>query len=176
MADELLDQVDKNDNVIGTVWKSQAHKNPDIIHREAGIAVFNDCGEILLQQRSFSKVNGPGMWDISSVGHIVAGEDPKVGIARELYEELGINVDPIYFDKFYSTHAKDGENRESRFTWVYYAVVNKYTHLRLQSEEVNDAKWVKFADIKNFAKVNDFRLDRELIRLTFKIAEKLKVI
>lgn len=176
MADELLDQVDKDDNVIGTVWKSEAHNNSKVIHREVGIAVFNDEGEILLQQRSFKKINGPGMWDISSVGHVVAGEDPKIGIKRELLEELGIEVQPIYFDKFFSTYSRVGESNESRFTWVYYSVIHGRPKTSLQLEEVNDVKWVKFKLIRAFARNNDFRLDRDLIKMTFSIAKKLKIV
>jgi len=48
MQDELIDLVNEKDEIIGTVWKSQAHKDPKLIHREVGIAIFNTDGCVLL--------------------------------------------------------------------------------------------------------------------------------
>lgn len=64
--DELLDLVNENDEITGTVWKSEVHRNPYLIHREVAIAVFNEKGEILLQQRSLKKENSPGEWKITA--------------------------------------------------------------------------------------------------------------
>ena len=50
--DELLDLVNEKDVVIGTVLKSEAHKDPTKIHRQVDLVIFNDKGEVLLQQRS----------------------------------------------------------------------------------------------------------------------------
>jgi len=116
------------------------------------------------------------MWDISAVGHPLAKENPKFAVYRELKEELGIDVKPIYFDKLFSTHNKTGENQESRFTWVYYAITNGYPKIKLQASEVNDAKWIKFSEIEIFSRTHDFRLDRELIKQTYRIARNLKII
>ena len=52
MSDELIDQVDENDEIIGSIFKSQAHQNPSLIHREVAIVVFNKKGEVLLQQKN----------------------------------------------------------------------------------------------------------------------------
>src|SRR3989344_3250763 len=97
--DELLDLVNKKDEVIGTVWKSEAHKNPKLIHREIAVAVFNQNGEVLLQRRSLNKSKGPGKWQITVAGHVSAGEDPRDAVAREVYEELGFKIKPVYFTK-----------------------------------------------------------------------------
>ncbi|MEK6842345.1 MAG: NUDIX domain-containing protein [Nanoarchaeota archaeon] len=91
MADELVDVVDENDNVIGQEWKSKCHKE-GILHRIAAIFIFNDKGELLLQRRSLKKSSGSGLLDFSASGHIAAGEDNKRGAIKELNEELGINV------------------------------------------------------------------------------------
>ncbi len=156
MADELLDQVDKNDEIIGTVWKSNAHKNIDIIHREVACVVFDNNGEVLLQQRSFNKKNDPGVWKITAAGHPESKESPSLAIERELKEELGIVAKHIFFKKYFSVHDKDGENKESRFIWVYYAILDNHPQLNLQTSEVNDAKWVKINDLKEFAKNNNY--------------------
>jgi len=82
--DELLDLVNEKEDVIGTVWKSEAHMDPSKIHREVTIAVFNNKNEILLQRRSMNKVNDPGCWKITAAGHVGMNEDPKHAVKREL--------------------------------------------------------------------------------------------
>jgi len=176
MTDELLDQVDKNDIVIGTVWKSEAHKNIKIIHREVAGVVFNNKGEVLLQQRSFDKKNDPGVWKITAAGHPVAGESPAIAISRELNEELGFDTEFIFFNKSYLEHNKVGENCEARFVWVYYSIINYYPKLVLQTSEVNDAKWVKLTDLEEFSKNNNFRFEDNSTKMLIEICKKLKML
>ena len=151
--DELLDLVDGNDNVIGEVWKSEAHSDPSKIHREIAIAVFNQKGEVLIQQRSLKKKTGPGEWKVSAAGHVEAGEDPKKACVREVKEELGIRVDPIYFTKSF---VEDSKHNESKFYWIYYAIVTDTPDLLLDDDEVADVKWIRPEDLIKFSKENDW--------------------
>ena len=48
--------------------------------------------EVLLQKRSAEKESHPGCWDISSAGHLQAGDTFEEAAVRELEEELGISV------------------------------------------------------------------------------------
>jgi len=176
MADELLDQVDKDDNVIGTVWKNHAHGNPDIIHREVGICLFNKKNEILLAQRSFEKKVDPGAWMMASAGHPGSGEDLEISVNRELFEELGFEVKPIFYGKNLITHKIRGKRWESRFFYLYYAVLDDYPKLNLQKEEVNDAKWVKLDDLETFAKKNKYDLNGYTHKKIVEIAKYLKLI
>ncbi len=112
--DELLDLVDKNDRVIGTVWKSEAHKDPSVIHREVAIVVFNKKGEVLIQQRSMNKKNDPGAWKITAAGHVGQGEDPKKAAEREVYEELGINIEANFLKKTFKKRVGKPGSTESR--------------------------------------------------------------
>lgn len=45
--------------------------------------------DLLLQKRSKEKDSFPGCYDISSAGHISAGDEPLETALRELEEELG---------------------------------------------------------------------------------------
>ena len=58
-------------------------------------AVFNDRGEMLIQQRQPWKDVFPDLWDISVGGSAVAGEDAPLGCFRELEEEVGLSLDEI---------------------------------------------------------------------------------
>ena len=52
--------------------------------------VFNSKKQIFVQKRSESKVESPGLWDISSAGHVDSGETYEKCAHRELWEELQI--------------------------------------------------------------------------------------
>ena len=50
--------------------------------------------DLLLQKRSACKDSNPGCWDISSAGHVGAGQGYLESAIRELKEELGIDAYP----------------------------------------------------------------------------------
>ena len=56
------------------------------------VCLFNDKNEMLIQQRALDKIDFPGMWDISSGGGVMAGEEAYQAAERELFEELGLSV------------------------------------------------------------------------------------
>jgi isopentenyl-diphosphate delta-isomerase len=167
--DELLDLVNDQDEVIGTVWKSEAHNNPKLIHREVGLAVFNNQGEVLLQQRSMNKAKKPGVWQVTAAGHVQSGENPEVAINRELQEEMGFTVNPIYTSKVFDTY----ENKESRFTWQYYAIVENTPDVVLNPEEVMNYAWVRIDQLKNFAKKHDYSLTGSSHKYIIEIINRL---
>ena len=176
MDDELIDLVDRNDKVFGTVLKSKAHGNPDVIHREAAIVVVNDKGQVLLQQRSLSKKNDPGEWKLTAAGHVRAGEDPAVAVRREVFEELGIKVEPVYFKKVFRENIDKGKILESRFFWVYYSLVKDSPRLKLDPLEVSDAKWVEIRELEKFAESHEYELQSLSHQTIIEVAQKLKII
>lgn len=168
-TDELLDLVDKNDNLIGTVWKSEVHGNPDLIHREIAVAVFFK-DEILLQQRSSNKKVNPSYWTISVQGHVSSSEAPEKAARREVFEELGLNVIPVYFDKKLVS-----DDYESFYVYVFYCFLENKTDLILDLNEVANVSWIKIANLKNFMLNNKF--DKEVSeKLLFDIFNNLKII
>jgi isopentenyl-diphosphate delta-isomerase len=171
--DELLDLVNEDDEIIGEVWKSEAHRDPSKIHREVAIAVFNNRGEVLIQRRSMDKTNNPGSWKITAAGHVDKGENPKKAIERELVEELGIKVNVKYLTKrFEKREGKPGYS-ESRFVYVYYATVKGRAEIRLDKNEVMDARWIKPSKLEQFAKDNDWDLKGLSHKLILQMGEHL---
>ncbi len=170
--DELLDLVDEKDRIIGEVWKSKAHKTPKLIHREVAVAVFNKNGEVLLQQRSLKKKIHPGFWTITTAGHVEKGENPKKTARREIFEEVGIKIKPVYFDKVQVTRAKT----ESRFFWIYYAILNKKPKTKIAKKEVQKVKWVKIKELDGFLKKQKHPWSTTSHKMITKIAKHLKFI
>ena len=90
---ELLDLVDADNTVIGTVARSRVHGEPALRHRAVHVLVYDDRGRLLLQKRSSAKQIQPGKWDTSVGGHLAAGESYLAGAVREAAEELGLAID-----------------------------------------------------------------------------------
>ena len=147
----MFDIVDENGVPTGErVSRSVAHRD-GIMHRTAHVAVLrreNGKLQILLQKRAANKDSFPGCYDMSSAGHIDAGEEPLTSAMRELKEELSIdasdsdlkfigNVRIKYVDEF---HGEIFRDNEIAFLYVYEKQINKDS-LKLQEEEVEDVQW-----------------------------------
>ncbi len=91
LSSELLVRVDRDDRVLGTVARSEAHRD-GIWHRAVHVIVWDLQGRILLQKRAAAKASFPGFWDTSVGGHVGAGESYLESALRECAEELGIEV------------------------------------------------------------------------------------
>lgn len=93
--DELFDVVDEEDNVIGQATRAVVHAR-GLFHRAVHIFLFNQRGELLIQQRSAAKDEFPLCWTSSASGHVDAGEEYLPAAQRELEEELGLR-EPLQF-------------------------------------------------------------------------------
>lgn len=170
--DELLDLVNENDEVVGTVYKSVAHKDPKLFHREITIFIFNHKGETLLQQRSSKKKVDPLKWEVACAGHIGAGEDPLECANRELEEELGIKSDLNFIGKVFE---EDLKNTESKFYWLYYGFY-ELNDFKLQEEEVEAVRWIKISEFADFYKSLGYSLDELTYTKTMEVAKSLNLL
>ena len=91
--EEMLDLVNEQGDPIGrAVPRSEAHRL-GLRHRTSHVWLVrrkNGVLEVLLQKRSDEKDSFPGCYDISSAGHIPAGQGFVDSALRELKEELGV--------------------------------------------------------------------------------------
>lgn len=87
----MLLQVNKQDQVLGTVDKWQAHVD-GVLHRAFSVLIFNQNGDFLLQQRAIEKYHSGGLWSNSCCGHPTNPADTLEQAAVRLEEELGIQV------------------------------------------------------------------------------------
>jgi len=90
MEEEYFDVVNEDNQVVSRAARSQCHHNPDLIHRDVHILVFNSKRELFLKKRGRNKDLYPLMWESSACGHLDCGETYAAAAARELNEELGI--------------------------------------------------------------------------------------
>lgn len=92
--DEIFDIYDDKLNWIGTAPRSEVHKQ-GYWHQTFQCWILSCEGpepSLLLQLRSADKDLFPNLLDISSAGHLAAGETMRDGV-RELEEELGLKVE-----------------------------------------------------------------------------------
>jgi 16S rRNA (adenine1518-N6/adenine1519-N6)-dimethyltransferase len=111
--DERFPIVDKNDRIVGYANRSEVHGN-NFRHRAVHILIFNQAGEVYLQQRSRWKDRHPLRWDSSAAGHVSAGESYAGTARRELKEELGVSVALQKISKFPAS-----QNTDQEFIWLY---------------------------------------------------------
>jgi 16S rRNA (adenine1518-N6/adenine1519-N6)-dimethyltransferase len=115
---ERFPVVDENDRIRGYLGRSEVHGN-NLRHRAVHILIFNQVGDVYLQQRSRRKDRHPLKWDSSAAGHVIAGENYDETARRELKEELGIDVPLERILRLTASSRTDDE-----FIWGYRGVVS----------------------------------------------------
>ena len=156
---EYLDIVDENGIPTGeTVERAFAHRN-GVPHRTTHIWIVRKKAkkiEILLQKRSKNKDSFPGCYDISSAGHIPAGDDFAESGLRELEEELGLVIQKEELidcgfhrvfteNEFHGIHYVDNQISKVFLLWKDIEIEK----LHLQVEEIESAMWMDFMECKD---------------------------
>jgi isopentenyl-diphosphate Delta-isomerase len=83
--------VNEQDEPIGTMEKLAAHEK-GLLHRAFSIFIFNNKGELLLQQRAMNKYHSGGLWTNTCCSHPMPGEETIVAAQRRLKEEMGFTT------------------------------------------------------------------------------------
>lgn len=109
-AEEHFDVLDEAGAKTGaTAPRSEVHRR-GLFHRAVHTWLFcPSSGELLLQQRAACKDSWPLRWDISSAGHLSAGDESRSAAVRELEEELGLRFPASRFE-FLFTHLEKLES------------------------------------------------------------------
>jgi isopentenyl-diphosphate delta-isomerase len=150
---EIVDVLDPvTGEAVGRKPKPDVHRDGDW-HRAAHVWFVTPDGRILLQKRSVRKENHPGFWDVSCAGHVSAGETAMEAAIRECEEELGLRVEPAELLPVGITREShiinDGRyiDREIHEVFLVRRPIDVGA-LRLQPEEVDDAKLVSAEELQ----------------------------
>ncbi len=144
---ELWDVYDINVQKTGKTKVRSDKLEKHEFHLVVAVCVFNSEGKMLIQQRHPEKRGWPGMWDITAAGSAIHKETSRQAVARELKEEVGIEID------FSDKRPLLTVNFERGFS-DYYCVEREVDvdSLSLQKDEVINVKW---ADIETIFKMID---------------------
>ncbi len=147
--DDMIVMVDENNNAIGTERKLPAHNAETKLHQAFSVFLFNEKGELLLQQRALTKKTWPGVWSNSCCGHVMLHETVENAAKRRLKYELGVTgVElTVVLPDFRYRAEKDGVV-ENEICPVLVCFFSGQPHPN--PAEVNDIRWVFWDEfIKN---------------------------
>jgi len=137
--------VDEHDVAVGQMEKIEVHRKA-LLHRAFSIFIFNDKGEMLLQQRAFNKYHSAGLWTNTCCSHPQPGEDTAASATKRLYEEMGIRA-PLEkaFDFIYKA-AFDNGLTEHEYDHVFTGYYEG--DIQPNAEEVSDYCFKSMNDIR----------------------------
>lgn len=141
MADsDALILVDEADCRLGSMSKALCHEGRGVLHRAFSLLIFNDRGDLLLQQRAPSKRLWPLYWSNSCCSHPRRDESMQAATRRRLYEELGIRCELQFLFKFQYHAQFDATGAEHELCSVFIGLCTQ--PLRINRDEILDWRWV----------------------------------
>ncbi|MFY8191123.1 MAG: isopentenyl-diphosphate Delta-isomerase [Bacteroidia bacterium] len=141
---EMVILVDEHDNEIGLMEKQEAHVKA-LLHRAFSVMVFNDKGEMLLQQRALSKYHSGGLWTNTCCSHPRQGETTEQAAHRRLQEEMGFDCELKLHQTFIYKAPFDNGLTEHELDHVFIGTYNQDP--QINPEEVNDFHWISLSEL-----------------------------
>jgi len=136
--------VDQTDHPIGTMEKLEAHQK-GLLHRAFSIFVFNEKGEMLLQQRALSKYHSGGLWTNACCSHPTPNETITAAGEKRLQEEMGFSTQLTQLFAFEYRVELDNNLTEHEFDHV---LIGQYNGTILPNPaEVMNYKWVSMEQV-----------------------------
>ncbi|MBO9563235.1 MAG: isopentenyl-diphosphate Delta-isomerase [Niastella sp.] len=137
--------VNEQDEAVGVMEKIEAHRKA-VLHRAFSVFIFNSKGEMLLQQRAFSKYHSGGLWTNACCGHPAPGELTGNAAARRLHEEMGFTTELHELFDFTYRHAFDNGLTEYELDHVFAGTWDAQMHPN--PEEVHDHCFMSLDEIR----------------------------
>jgi len=180
--------VDEEDHVIGHDSKYNCHlmekiESENLLHRAFSVFLFNTKFELLLQQRSATKVTFPLVWTNTCCSHPLYRdseliEENNLGVRnaaqRKLYDELGIAPEDVPVDLFVPLGRilykapSDGKWGEHELDYLVFIVRDVALHPN--PEEVADVKYVSKEQLKELIRKADAGEDGIKLSPWFRLA------
>ncbi|XP_027087856.1 isopentenyl-diphosphate Delta-isomerase I [Coffea eugenioides] len=165
--------VDENDRVVGHDTKYNCHlmekiESENLLHRAFSVFLFNSKFELLLQQRSATKVTFPLVWTNTCCSHPLYRESELIeenvlgvrnAAQRKLLDELGIPAEDLPVDKFtplgrmlYKAPS-DGKWGEHELDYLLFIV--RDVKVNPNPDEVADVKYINREQLKELLRKAD---------------------
>lgn len=145
-GEEQVVLCDQNGEVLGSLEKLEAHEK-GILHRAFSVILYNNKGEMLIQQRALTKYHWAGIWSNACCSHPRRGESFAEAAQRRLYEELGINCELNEAFRFvYQAFDEPSGLTEHEYDCVFTGIYDR--EFNLNPEEVSAVRWISLKDLK----------------------------
>jgi len=165
--------VNENDQELGSASKrichlkdDRTHKAP--LHRAFSLFIFNNENQLLMQQRSDTKVTFPGLWTNTCCSHPLFtnqerltknGIGAKHAAQRKVFQELGIKGEQCeieniqYLTRILYSADSDGKWAENELDYILFLKSHlKQLDVEPNPEEVQNIMYLNKADLSHFIK------------------------
>ncbi len=159
--EEQVILVDEQDNQIGLMPKMEAHEKA-VLHRAFSVFIFNDSGELMLQQRAADKYHSPLLWTNTCCSHQRDGETSLEAGKRRLQEEMGFTTD--LEEIFWFVYKAPFDNGLTEHELDHVMVGSFNGEPVINKDEVASYKWMTLEAVKN-----DIEMNPEHYTVWFKI-------
>ena len=161
MKEEWFPLVNEMGETIGKATRKECHSGSKQLHPVIHLHIFNDAGELYLQNRSMTKDIQPGKWDTAVGGHIDYGETVEEALRREVREELGITAFTPQFITRYVFESAIEKELVNTFRTIYNGEIKPDT------EELDGGRFWSLEEIKSNLGQNVFtpNFEQEFKRL-----------
>ena len=153
--------VDVLDNQLGLMPKMEAHEKA-VLHRAFSVFIFNDKGELMLQQRAAHKYHSPLLWTNTCCSHQRDGESNIEAGKRRLIEEMGFKTNLKEVFSFVYKAPFDNGLTEHELDHV--MIGNFNGPPTINPDEVASYKWMTLEAVKK-----DIELQPNIYTAWFKI-------
>lgn len=145
MEDELMDVVDRYDNVIGQRWRSAIYADGLPNCRAINAFLINSQGQLWLPRRTAHKLLFPLHLDMSCAGHVKSGESYEDALKREAQEELNLDLNHVPWSLL--GHVSPYDDNVSMFMKVY--EIQSDQTPRWNPNDFVEAHWLKPEEIQH---------------------------
>ena len=157
--EELIDVLNEDETKTGKIVTRKEVHEKGLWHRIVVIAIIDEEGHLLMQQRAKDKETNPGKWDVSVAGHVSAGQTSIEAAIREVKEEIGIDLEEkdLEYMLTYQIGRKVKENFYANHIFDFYMVktdVIDVSKIKLQESEEEQVKLCNLEEVQNMLSKN----------------------
>ncbi len=149
-ADEKIAVVDDKGNILKLVTRGEIADN--YTWRIICVWIENDNGQVLLQQRSYKKRLGPGLWTCAVEGTVEGNDTFETTANREIVEEIGLTEFKLVKANKVLYKAELGSRLAQGYKVKCNWPIEKFSP---QESEVEQLKWVKRNEVIQKLQNND---------------------
>lgn len=144
--------IDKNNHPIKELSDPEDATNRGLWHRGAHVIIFNTKRDVLVQKRSLSSIQHPGMIDIGVGGFVDSDETPEETVVRETFEETGLHIrkeDLILLGITKYNHRWRFSTRQKisrSYIYTYVTTLPEGPHHTISQPD--EVEWIKFIPLR----------------------------
>jgi len=133
--------VNEHNDILGYCEKLEAHEK-GLLHRAISVIVYNDKGEMLIQQRGLNKYHWAGIWSNTCCSHPRKDESFQHAAERRLFEELGFKTElKEAFHFIYKAFDEESGLTEHEYDTVFIGTYN--APFEFNKHEIEAINWIK---------------------------------